>query len=220
MVGRFSEPALERLDITLKTPNGTLEVQLAGRVARIDHGPASDETRLAIEFVDLDPTQQDALEVFLARLLESPPPGSIESLKPGAPPHEVKKVLDAIPLPQRIAMAQRGELKQREVLRQDQHPAVLESVVRNPNLTLAEARSIAASPFLQTGTIDLLAADQRFREDEELRLALATHTKVSAITAERLTANLTGPQLKKLLARPGLNQPLREKLFKRMTRGS
>jgi hypothetical protein len=39
------------------------------------------------------------------------------------------------------------------------------------------------------------------------------------VTAERLTADFVGPQLRKLLARPGLNQLLREKLFRKLTRG-
>jgi hypothetical protein len=219
LVGRFPAPALERLDFTLKTSSGSLEIQLAGRVARIEHDPERQETHLALAFVDMDAAKQDALEVFLARLLESHPPGSLETLKPGAAPHEIKKVLESIPLPQRIALAQRAELKQREILRQDQHPAVLDSLVRHPNLTVAEARAIAASPFLQSGTIDLLAADTRFKSDDELRMALATHARVSMITAERLTADFKGPQIKKILTRPGLNLLLRDKLFKRMTRG-
>jgi hypothetical protein len=219
LVGRLPSPAVERLEFTLKTPNGSFEVQLVGRAVRIDHDPARDEAHLAVEFVDLAAGKREELEVFLARLLESPPSGTLEGLRPGAAPHEVKKVLEAIPLPQRISLAQRGELKQREILRQDQHPAVLESVVHNPNLTLAEARALAASPFLMSGTIDLLAGDLRFRGDEELRMVLATHPRVSTVTAEKLTADFTPPQIKKLFARPGLNQLLREKLFRKLTRG-
>jgi hypothetical protein len=219
LVGQFTAPTLERLDITLKTPNGSLHLDLAGRVVRVDSDPTRQMTMLAMEFVDLDKAKRDALDVFLARLLESPHSGSLEGLKPGAPPHEVKRVLEAIPLPQRIALAQRADLKQREILRQDQHPAVLESLVRNPGLTLTEARAIAASPFLQTGTTELLAADSRFRADEELRITLATHPRTSLPTADRLTGDFSGPQLKKLLSRPGLPQVLRDKLFRKLTRG-
>jgi hypothetical protein len=43
------------------------------------------------------------------------------------------------------------------------------------------------------------------------------HPRVSLATAERVTADFNVPQIKKLLAKPGLNQILREKLFRRTT---
>jgi hypothetical protein len=66
------------------------------------------------------------------------------------------------------------------------------------------------------GTLDALANNQRFKDDEELRVAVAVHPRVPLPTAERLTASLKPQQLKKLLARPGLNQILRERLIRKM----
>jgi hypothetical protein len=123
--------------------------------------------------------------------------------------------VEAIPLPQRIALSARAKVKEREYLRSDTHPAVLEALVRNPGLTVAEARSIATSPYLAPGTLDALANDSRFREDEELRIAIASHARVSMGTAEKVTASFNVPQIKKLLAKPGLQQALREKLFRK-----
>jgi len=218
LVGTFPTPASDVLDLILKTPNGQMTIELRGRIIRVTSDPAG-ETQLAIEFFDVDSAKQDTLEVFLARLLESPQPGPLESLRPNAPQPEVKKALESIPLPQRIALAQRADLKQREFLRLDQHPAVLESIVRNPNLTLPEARAISSNTLLTASAIDLLAGDPRFKSDEELRMTLATHAKVTIATAERLTADFKPPQIKKLLARPGVNPMLRDRLFRRLTRG-
>ena len=219
LTGRLTDATVDRVDLTLKTQSGSLKIQLVGRVVRVEPGPTQGERRIAVEFIDMDDGKRDALEVFLSRALESHPPAPLDALKPGASSLEVKKVLESIPLPQRINLAQRAELRQREFLRQDQHPAVLETLVRNSSLTLPEARAIAASAFLQPGTIDLLAGDLRFRNDEELRMLLATHPRVSMPTAEKLTADFVGPQLKRLLARPGLGPLLREKLFRKLTRG-
>jgi hypothetical protein len=219
LVGPIAKPDGDLLDFTLKTPTGTFELQLRGRIARFETDAASGESRVALAFADLDNAALDSVEIFLARLLEAPPSATLESVRPGAPPHEVKKVLEAVPLPERIALAQRAELRQREILRQDQHPAVLEALCRNANLTVIEARAVAASPFLQAGTIDLLARDPRFRMDEELRMTLATHARAPLSTAERLTSDLNAPQIKRLIARPGLNVALREKLVRKMTRG-
>ncbi len=140
-------------------------------------------------------------------------------MKPGASPLEIKKALEAVPLTQRISLSSRAGAKEREYLRLDTTPAVLEALVRNPGLSVGEARVIATSVYLMPGTLDALANDPRFKEDEELRLTLASHPRVSLGTAERVTADLKPPQIKKLLAKQGLNQLLREKLFRRMTRG-
>jgi hypothetical protein len=196
-----------------------MSIDLAGRIIRVGVDAVSQETQIAIEFLEVDPPKRDALDVFLARLLESHQPGPLENLRPGASHLEVKKALDSIPLPQRMSLAQRADLKQRELLRQDQHPAVLESLVKNPSLTLPEARAIATHLALPASAITLLANDLRFKHDEELRMALATHAKVPPAIAEQLTMEFKPPQIRKLLARPGVPPLLRDKLFRKVTRG-
>jgi hypothetical protein len=173
---------------------------------------------MALEFVDMDDSKRDAIEVFVARLLEAPAATSFEHLKPGASPQDVKKALEAIPLAQRISMSSRAPLKDREILRLDSNPAVLEALVRNPGLGVEEARALAASAYLLPGTLELLAIDLRFKDDEALRMAVAVHPRVSLATAEKVTAALKAPQIRKLLAKPGLSQALRDKLLRRTQR--
>lgn len=205
------------MDLALIFPTGSLTVRLSGRVIRVEPNPEGEGVRVALEFVEMDDSRRDALEVLLARFLETPATGTLDGLKPGATPQEIKKAVEAIPLPQRIALSSRAILKDREFLRLDTHPAVLEALVRNPGLTVEEARAIAASAYLMSGTLDSLANDLRFKGDEALRMAVATHPRVSLGTAEKVTADFKVPQLKKLLAKPGLSQILREKLFRRTT---
>jgi len=217
LVGQFPLVEQEILEVTLKAPTGNLTVQLSGRVIRVEPDGGKDGPSVALEFVAMDDPRREALDVLLARMMEAPAATHFDDLKPGAPPQEIKKALEAIPLPQRIALSSRATLKEREYLRSDTQPAVLEALVRNPGLTVAEARVIATSTYLLTGTLDALASDPRFKDDEELRIAIATHPRVSMVTAEKVTANFKVPQLKKLLAKPGLNQLLREKLIRRTT---
>lgn len=217
LVGDFPEPQSDTVEIALNAPSGSLTVRLKARVIRSQPRAEGREPSLALEFVEMDDSRRDALEALLARLLEAPTAGSLETLRPGSSPQEIKAALEAIPLPQRIALATRTGLKEREYLRMDTNPAVLESLAHNPNLGLAEARALAGSTFLMPGTLDLLSNNPRFKEDEELRMAIAVHPRVSLNTSERVTANFKVPQIKKLLARPGLNQILREKLFRRTT---
>lgn len=206
------------VDLALLSPTGSLTLHLSGRVIRVEPDPGGDGVRMALEFVDMDDARRDAVEVFVARLLEAPAASTFDHLKPGAPPQDVKKALEAIPLPQRISMSSRAPLKDREILRLDSNPAVLEALVRNPGLGVEEARALAASAYLMPGTLDALANDLRFKEDEALRMAVAVHPRVSLPTAEKVTADFKMPQIKKLLAKPGLSQALREKLFRRTQR--
>lgn len=217
LVGEFPVPTTNTLEFRLSAPTGNLTVRLVGRVARIEPDPHGGGLAIALEFVDMDDSKRDDVELLLARILEAPAAGSLDGLKPGAPPQEIKKALESIPLPQRISLATRAGLKDREFLRLDTHPAVLESLVRNPSLTLVEARALTASSYLMSGTLDALANDVRFKGDEELRMAIAVHPRVALGTAEKVTADFKTPQIKKLLAKPGLNQLLREKLFRKTT---
>jgi len=215
LVGEFRPFEAETLEVALKASTGSLTVTLTGRVIRVESDPAGTDQTVALEFVGMDAPRREALDMLLARMLEAPAATAFDDLKPGARPQEIKQALEAIPLPQRIALSSRASAKEREYLRSDTHPAVLEALVRNAGLAVAEARLIATSIYLLSGTLDALANDPRFRDDEELRIAIASHPRVTMATAEKVTANLKPPQLKKILAKPGLNQLLREKLFRR-----
>lgn len=220
LVGALPPPSQEQVDITLKDRTGSHKTRVTGRVIRASWDEDAAGLRLAVEFVNLDESQRDDLEILLARVLESgAPPSPLDVLKPGVSPLEIKKTLEAIPLPQRVGMATRAALREREFLRLDTNAAVLDALVRNPNLVLAEARGLAGSPFLSPPSIDALAMDPRFLGDEELVMALAIHPRIPLPTAEKLMAPLKPPQLRRLLAKPGLNPSLRERLLKRLTRG-
>jgi hypothetical protein len=215
LVGEFPAPSADTVVFRLSAPTGGLTVRLTGRVIRIQPDLDRGGLRIALEFVDMDDSQRDALEMLLARILEAPPVGPFDGLKPGVTSHEIRNALEAIPLTQRIALAARAGPKEREYLRSDIHPAVLEALAHNPQLGAAEARQLSASVYLSSGALDALSNEPRFKADEELRMAIAVHPRVSLGTAERVTADFKVPQIKKLLAKPGLNQLLREKLFRR-----
>ncbi len=217
LVGDLPAPSADTVEFALNAPTGSLTVRLRGQVIRSQPSAEGGGLSIALEFVDMDDSRRDALEALLARILETPAGGSFDGLKPGASPLEIKAALEAIPLPQRIALSSRTGLKDREYLRLDTNPAVLEALSHNPTLGVVEARALAGSTFLMSGTLDSLSNNPRFKDDEELRMAIAVHPRVSMSTAEKVTAGFKAPQIKKLLAKPGLNQILREKLLRRTT---
>jgi hypothetical protein len=215
LVGEFPVPSSETMDVRIHAPTGNLSVRLKGRVIRVQHDVDEGGLRIALEFVEMDDSRRDALEVLLSRILEAPPAGTFDDLKPGATPQEIRAALEAIPLTQRISLASRAGPKEREFLRSDIHPAVLEALARNPSLTAAEARVLATSVYASSSTLDVLANEPRLKGDDELRMAIAVHPRVTLGTAEKVTAEFKVPQLKKLLAKPNLNQLLREKLLRK-----
>jgi hypothetical protein len=219
LVGELPRPVAADVEFRIRTLAGDLERRFVGKIVRVESGDEPGETRLAVEFLDLDPEQKAALEVLLARVMEGMAPAPLESLRPGAPPHEVRKALDAVPLAQRIALASRAGPRERELLRQDPHPLVLESLARNPNLLLPEARALATVLHLLQSTLEILASDQRWAKDDEIRILIATHPHVPVPLAERLAGEVGKLALRKMLARPSLNEILRSKIVKKLARG-
>lgn len=206
------------LDLTLKSPKRTLQVAVRGRVIRADAGAESGDSRLAVEFVDLSPEQRESLNVLIARVIEGQSPGPLESLRPDASASEIRKALESVPLPHRIALAARASPREREILRHDVNAAVLEALARNPNLILAEARALAQSPFVTASTLEMLAHDPRWLQDDELRIWVASHPKVSLAVGESMVAAMKPPVLRRLLQRPGLQGVLREAVVKKLAR--
>jgi hypothetical protein len=214
LVGPVPMPTDDRIELTVTAPIGNLRVPLIGRIIRAEIDPAAG-LRMAIEFIDMDDAARAGLEALLSRLLQTPAAGPFDHLKPNSPPPDIKKALEAIPIPQRISLAARAGPKEREILRLDSQPAVLEALVKNPNLSVSEARLLAASNYLLPGTLDALSSDLRFKDDEDLRITVASHPRVTMATAEKVTLDFRLPQIKKLLAKPGVNQILREKLIRK-----
>lgn len=215
-MGSLPELPAGDVHLTLIAPRGDLRVRLRGRIARREPASARGEQgSLAVEFLHLDPSEADGLETLLARLIEGTAPGPLEQLKADAGPHEVRKALEAIPLAHRIALASRAGPRERELLRHDLQPPVLDALSRNPNLLLAEARALAALATLPASAIEQLAADPRWSRDEELRLLLLAHPRTPAPLADRLLGELRAVALRRLLQR-SLPGPVREKAVKRL----
>ena len=84
---------------------------------------------------------------------------------------------------------------------------------------LAEARALATVVHVTPSTLEVLATDPRWSQDEEIRIFIATHPQVPIPLAESRAARLEPPALRRILSRPSLNALLRDKIVKRLPRG-
>ena len=208
----------EAVELAINSQNGPSSIRLTGKVLRVEDDPDERGRHVALRFDPLGDSQRNDLEIFLARVLETPAVNPLGTLTPGSSLQEIKKTLEAIPIAKRIALAARAGPREREFLRHDTSAAVLDALVHNPGFGLLEARWLVGSVYISGATVEAFANDRRFNGDDDIRMAVAAHPKASLTTAERVTADLKVPQIKLILARPGLNLILREKLFRRTTK--
>ncbi len=215
--GHIPWPADAEVEVTLRTPGGDLQFDGTGRVVHVFHTDDDGAIRLGLEFERLTAAQRAALESLVNRVMEAVSPAPLEMLPRGAPLSRVRAALESIPLPHRIMLAQRAQLKERGFLREDTSLQVLEGLARNPNISLLEIKILTRKPQLLPTTIEIIAKDLRWAKEEELNIILATHPRTSIMIAEEVVSRMSDRSLKKVIRSPGLNPLLRTKLLARFT---
>lgn len=218
--GGLPWPSDETVGFSLDPPGGGLPVELRGRIARIAEDESGEGTTIALEFADLEPAMLSDLEGLVSRVIgaagEDDAP-TLDSLKPGASPIAVRKVLESIPLSDRIALAVRASPKERDILRQDTHPQVLEALARNPNILPAEAHHLVASRSIGNGALEILLRDNRWVRDEQLRAKIVAHPKLPVAIAEQTLGSLSQGAMRQMLKGSSLHPNLRRKIIARLT---
>lgn len=217
LYGELPLPEADFVEVTVRSTAGDLRLTTRGRVVHAVRDDEVEETHIGLELEDLESDQLQVLDNMVSRVAEGMNPAALQSLPPGAGPDLVRKALDSIPLPHRIQMAKKALPREREFLRQDPSPPVLDALARNPNLTLPEAKTLARMAAILPATVEAMASDPRWRKDEELKIMLATHPRVSLQIAEKLAFELDLQGMRKLLQKPGLNDAVKLKLRAKMS---
>jgi hypothetical protein len=172
---------------------------------------------VAIEFLDPAPAERDKLEALVSRVIGSGNPSPFQNIRPGMPPHEVRRALEAIPLSDRMSAAARATTpRDREILRSDGHPLVLQALARNTNLSLDDARALASQPQALPALLEGLGNDGRWRQDDEIKLLLLAHPQLPVGVADALLAGLKTVHVRRLLGRSSLSPLVRAKVMKRL----
>jgi hypothetical protein len=220
LVGELPKPETPRVEVGIETPAGDINIRIKAQVAYFLASEEKLKTKLGLQFRELESAQSEIIESLVYRAIEGMAPAAIEALSKKAPAGEIRQALNNIPPPHRIMLARRGELKERTLLRSDSNPEVLEALARNPKITMPEILALAQVRHLAPSTVTLLAEDQRWTGNEELKILLATHPRVTFETAEKIVASLSEAAVQKLLRRSGLQPGVRQKLMAKLSRKS
>jgi hypothetical protein len=218
LVGALPEPGSPDVELTLQTPTADLELRLFARLAHRGRDDESGETKLGVQFLNLDPSQAEAIDQMVARVVEGMAPAALDGLDRGASLAECRAALEKIPLAHRIILARRAQVREREVLRHDADPQVLEALARNPSIVLPEIIALLRMHSLLPSTVEIIANDSRWAHSDEARILVATHPRASFTTADRAVARLSDMLLQRVVHRPGLNPAVREKVMRRLSR--
>ena len=156
------------------------------------------------------------LESLVARVLEGVSPAPLATLHPASTPAEIRIALEKIPVHQRVSVAKRAMAQERQYLKHDLNPRVLEGLARNPNTHAEEIKALLRLPEHLPVTLEVISRDPRWQRNEEIRLAVATHPRVPLETAERLIEAMDKRQRQKALQASGLNPVIRERLVRKL----
>jgi hypothetical protein len=214
---RMEQPTTPDLDVTLATATGDRSVRLA---ARIMHAHQRGESlRLGVQFGDMTAAQSETLALILSRVVEGLAPAALSDIDPAASLTEIRAALGRISQAHRTALAARTtDPGERGILRQDTDPHVLEALARNPNSNLPEIKNLLRRTELLPSTLELIATDPRWPADEELKVMIATHPRVTFVTADRVASQLTDLGRDRLVRRPGLQAGVKQKLMTQLSR--
>ena len=71
-------------------------------------------------------------------------------------------------------------------------------------------------PTLLSTTLELLSRDSRWSSNEEIKITIATHPRVTFPVADRLVKTLSLLGIRKVIRRPGLNPAIKDMLVQRI----
>jgi hypothetical protein len=220
LVGCLPQPQEGATRIVLSSPAGDLRLDVEGILVRIPATAADDDRipGLAVRFPAMPPDQQALLESLISRVIEGGTTlAAVTRLRPGASRSEIVEALGRVPLAHRVALAGRAQVREREMLRLDTHPEVLNALARNPQLSFPEAQALLRLRTLSATALDSMARDGRWR-DERLRVLIAAHPNTPQQLAESLALGLSPAGRERVLQAPSLSEALRQRLLQKGSR--
>ena len=216
--GKMPLPTSPDIETTISTPTGDRSIRLSGHVMHAHEDADSGEVRLGIQFEILTDDQHETIDLIVSRVVEGMAPAALSGVDPKASLGEIRLALGKITPAHRMSLAGRCGLNERAILKHDPDPHVLEALARNPNINLHEIKLLLRRSDLLPSTLEIISEDIRWRGDEELKITIATHTRVTFTTADKIVQRLNDLAIARLIQRPGLHPGVKQKLMTKLSR--
>lgn len=198
--------------VRLEATQGNLSVDLPGEIVHA-HEVEDGTTRIGFQFTALDPPTLKKLDALVARVMEGTLPAPIAELAKDATPQQILQALERVTVAHRIQLAHRADGDQRKIMRHDPDADVVESLLRNPHLTPPELIALVRNSKLPIGALAVVAADPRWSGNEEIKLIIATHPRVTLQVAQQVVDKMSDAARKQVLRRSGLPDPIKRKIL-------
>jgi len=217
--GQMPLPASPECEVTLSTAPGDRSVRVRAQLMHAHEDDDSGEVRLGVCFDGLTADQGETIDLIVSRVVEGMAPVALAAVDPKASVGQIREALARITPAHRLALATRtADPVERGILRHDVDPHVLEGLARNPNSNLPEIKTLLRRTDLLPSTLEIVAGDTRWATDEELKIMVATHPRVTFLTADKVVKQLSSLALDRLVRRPGLQPGVKQKLMARLSR--
>src|SRR4030095_14706831 len=134
--------------LTIRSATGDMRLELSCRIV------FRQDDRLGVVFEHLSPEQATAVEGLLSRVVQGASLGALEALTTASSPAAVRTALQKISVPHRMSLALRAGPRERDWLRHDPDPVVLEALARNANAVPHEIKLLLRRSDLLPTTLD------------------------------------------------------------------
>ena len=106
-----------------------------------------------------------------------------------------ERQLQTMPTTLKLILARKAGMEDRLVLAGDVDPRIIEFLLKNPDISLPEIRSISARPTINTLHIRTILANRAWNGDAKVRLNLARNPRLPDMLVDSLLESLTVEQL-------------------------
>jgi hypothetical protein len=218
LTGTFACPTDPMVEVTITTAAKDRTLHLEGRVMHAHENEEAGELRLGVQFEHLTDEQNETIDLLVSRVVEGMAPAALEGIDKKASVGEIREALSKVTVAHRVQLAARCGPKERAILKHDPDPHVLESLARNPNINLPEIKTLLRRTDLLPSTLEVVASDVRWFADDETKIMVATHPRVTFTTADKVVHRMNELTVARVIQRPGLQPGVKQKLMVKMSR--
>ena len=204
-------PLHSTLVVTLHAPSGSEETVKATVVAPLPGGVA----------LALVASPAGLLERLLAPLPEAATEATEEEAEESRRREgSMWDRIRALGRTEKLQLAAKAERSERALLLQDNDPAVLLSLFRNPRLTVDEVIRIAKSPYLTFQIAEVMMKSPLWLANVDVRVALIHNAKVPQAFALRLLPTLPESEVKVIARGAATSLALKTAALRRLQTGA